>query len=493
MALTNLKFTFGKLGPVDEAKLELGDLTIIAGRNNTGKTYIVNTLYGFLKHVRNYLEIYADSDLSEEFFMEVSSRSVDELVSELIHRGYVSWDISEERLNQVRSTLVQEAAGIYSRLGIGSSFTDPEGHFEDSYFEVEIDIDPFDVIETRFMISTESFVSIKRDGTRFVATLTLGKSEAVATEGVEDSALKDTDEFYHNEIRYILKRLYFLRLVNDQIGGSDEKHILNSHRLTIPLLFKEIDQSRNYIVHYLQQALRDSKFDSNPLDRFLNRTSRYPLPVMDNIDLARQLPELIRGAPLGRYLSTLNELTEMIGGEFKSVRDDIRFVSKESDKAGARHFDIPLDLTSSSVQQMPLLYGILGYLEIDLLIIDEPESHLDTANQIQLTRILSRLVNSGVKVLITTHSDYIVKEFNNLIMLSSPLEDGDKIKFELGYRGDEQLRPDQVKAYVAENGGLTPCKKDRFGLEVTSLDETIDDLNRTSEELASQIMMKEME
>ena len=27
----------------------LGELTIIAGRNNTGKTYIVYTLYGFLK------------------------------------------------------------------------------------------------------------------------------------------------------------------------------------------------------------------------------------------------------------------------------------------------------------------------------------------------------------------------------------------------------------------------------------------------------------
>ena len=29
--------------------MELGDLTIIAGRNNTGKTYLVYTLYGFLK------------------------------------------------------------------------------------------------------------------------------------------------------------------------------------------------------------------------------------------------------------------------------------------------------------------------------------------------------------------------------------------------------------------------------------------------------------
>ena len=44
-----MKFVFKKLGPIKEAELELGDLTIIAGRNNTGKTYVAYTLYGFLR------------------------------------------------------------------------------------------------------------------------------------------------------------------------------------------------------------------------------------------------------------------------------------------------------------------------------------------------------------------------------------------------------------------------------------------------------------
>ena len=46
---TPLTFTFKNVGPIKNAELELGDLTIIAGRNNTGKTYLVYTLYGFLK------------------------------------------------------------------------------------------------------------------------------------------------------------------------------------------------------------------------------------------------------------------------------------------------------------------------------------------------------------------------------------------------------------------------------------------------------------
>ena len=35
---TPVTFTFANVGPITNAKLELGDLTVIAGRNNTGKT-----------------------------------------------------------------------------------------------------------------------------------------------------------------------------------------------------------------------------------------------------------------------------------------------------------------------------------------------------------------------------------------------------------------------------------------------------------------------
>ena len=45
----DITYRFKNIGPVHKADLELGDLTVIAGRNNTGKTYIAYTLYGFLK------------------------------------------------------------------------------------------------------------------------------------------------------------------------------------------------------------------------------------------------------------------------------------------------------------------------------------------------------------------------------------------------------------------------------------------------------------
>ena len=49
-------FRFKNIGPVNDAEVELGDLTIIAGRNNTGKTYMVYTLYGFLKTWKSWFD-----------------------------------------------------------------------------------------------------------------------------------------------------------------------------------------------------------------------------------------------------------------------------------------------------------------------------------------------------------------------------------------------------------------------------------------------------
>ena len=46
-------YRFTNIGPVKDATLELGRLTVIAGRNNTGKTYVSYSLYGFLKTWRS--------------------------------------------------------------------------------------------------------------------------------------------------------------------------------------------------------------------------------------------------------------------------------------------------------------------------------------------------------------------------------------------------------------------------------------------------------
>ena len=57
-----LKATFKNLGPIKNAEIELNDLTIVAGKNNSGKTYISYAIYGFLNILYHY-DITAENDI----------------------------------------------------------------------------------------------------------------------------------------------------------------------------------------------------------------------------------------------------------------------------------------------------------------------------------------------------------------------------------------------------------------------------------------------
>ena len=79
--------------------------------------------------------------------------------------------------------------------------------------------------------------------------------------------------------------------------------------------------------------------------------------------------------------------------------------------------DIRLTRASSMVSELaPVVLYLRGVLGIgDTLIIEEPEAHLHPAAQTQVAMTLARLVRAGVRVLITTHSDWLLKQIGILI------------------------------------------------------------------------------
>ena len=103
--------------------------------------------------------------------------------------------------------------------------------------------------------------------------------------------------------------------------------------------------------------------------------------------------------------------------------------------------------SSSMITELAPVVLFLKYLVRPghLLIFEEPESHLHPAAQLQMARGIARLVNAGVKVLITTHSDIFVSQINNLLALgqASP-----ELVAEGGFVAEDFLRKDQVGAYL---------------------------------------------
>lgn len=73
--------------------------------------------------------------------------------------------------------------------------------------------------------------------------------------------------------------------------------------------------------------------------------------------------------------------------------------------------------SSSMISELaPLVLFLRGVVQSgDTLIIEEPEAHLHPAAQTKIALILARLVRVGVRVIITTHSDWLLEQIGNLI------------------------------------------------------------------------------
>ena len=64
----------------------------------------------------------------------------------------------------------------------------------------------------------------------------------------------------------------------------------------------------------------------------------------------------------------------------------------------------------------PLVLFLRGVIRPgDTLIIEEPEAHLHPRDQTKLAITFARLVRAGVRVIVTTHSDWLLQQIGNLI------------------------------------------------------------------------------
>jgi hypothetical protein len=107
-----------------------------------------------------------------------------------------------------------------------------------------------------------------------------------------------------------------------------------------------------------------------------------------------------------------------------------------------------------------------------------------------MARFFGRLVNEGFKVLVSTHSDYIVREINNLIMLSQNHEKTDQLLHQYGYSKNQCIKPGQVEVLLFKRDETgSPGIKARTievsetGFEIETIDNVVKDLNDSSQDI----------
>ena len=108
--------------------------------------------------------------------------------------------------------------------------------------------------------------------------------------------------------------------------------------------------------------------------------------------------------------------------------------------------DLPLMRASSMVSELAPVVLYLRHIVRpgDVLIIEEPEAHLHPAMQAAFARELARLVRAGVRIVMTTHSEWFLEQIGNLVRLSGL----SKARRQGLESADCALSPDQVGAWL---------------------------------------------
>lgn len=480
MSVKGMEFTFENLGPIDKANLKLGDLTVIAGRNNTGKTYLAHTVYGFLKDFYRAVFFGAGSSVVLRRMSSGMDINADDLVPELLARGQLDWKVNNDDLLADRASVFSSVCSEFSKEGISRLFGESSHLFQNFRMKFEIEHQPID----SWQLDRPTNPRLRHGNMTLTGSFD-GSTYSVHLGG--DIDIEDAHTFSY-ELLSGVNELYIDFLLGDYSEGFVSPRAFVSERSFIHLFYKDLDFTKNQAMVELRRIRAEESEQDHRWREVIDRMSRYTVPFQDTIDMFRDLERPAIGNP--RFSSHLiGRLERMMEGRFVDDKDGgWRFIASRYGK----DINLPPHLASSSASELALLYLYLKksfYAKGSFLIIDEPESHLDTTNQIEFSRILARMIQAGLRVLITTHSDYIVKELNNLIMLHSDFEDKQEVIERLGYT--ESLNPDIVSAYVAENRDLTECHVDKYGIDMPHFDKTIDSINAVSNELTGRLSAEE--
>ena len=256
--------------------------------------------------------------------------------------------------------------------------------------------------------------------------------------------------------------------------------LMPAERNGLHLFFRELSTRRAALLHHASKE----NIDLNELLKDVIR-SRYALPIARYINWLNELTEIQRGGAGAFHQQAQRLQKQLAKGAYKVERRSgvIRFKPYQRKRGGTATQSMGLHMTSSTVKS---LFGLWFYLENqaqpgDLLMIDEPELNIHPENQRHIARLLARLVNAGLRVVISTHSDYIVREFNSLLMLS---QDNGELRKKYGYSKDEVLNVEQVSACLFDNQKITPFEiSPEDGIYATTFDTVIEDLNRVNDDI----------
>ena len=397
-------------GPIKASCVDLRPLTVFVGPSNTGKTYLATLVYALHGAFNSLTHPSLLSPLGSGKVMDIlkhlmnSTTAATEEIQEMfntLEKNEQPFKLSDMpvEMREHLSTLLKEDTGLFK--GVLQKLPD----------ELKNCFDLGSIAELNRLIDEQS--------NQFNIGLKIG-SETYKHWGIQmthsESAEIDIDVSHFLDDP-MPDSLVLLPSGWSVSGGLDDNNTtMKSIGYTI--------RDRYYLPASRSGIMQSHRIIASSLVTRATRVGleRFPeMPTLSGV-VADFMQKIIQYTESGNGHPEMEKIAEslesnMLGGQVRlkpslSGYPDFHYAS------GGAATELRLSQSSSMVSELAPLVLFLrsGVKSGDMLIIEEPEAHLHPGAQADMAVILARLVRAGVRVIVTTHSDWLLEEISNLTL-----------------------------------------------------------------------------
>jgi energy-coupling factor transporter ATP-binding protein EcfA2 len=476
-----VKISIKNVGIVAEAQVDLAKkLIVLCGPNNSGKTYVAYTLYGLLKTasgLRTRRRLRPPG-------LEKSTLAEDKWELDLLTLlKSDNYSLLKEYISDFKDVLPDVFATDKSKFAEATLSANVDPEFDAGYLEKTIRNSFIDI--SYQMLPGYSYNFKKAPGALALEfTLVIRRA-------------KDTPEVSREQLLSTRNTVLDLLVPSIILGTLFPKSfILPTQRTSVNIFSTQLSMNRSQVVEAMVQ-LREQGAGEREAKAFaalqkaqtsiLNEVRRYTMPIRDSLSIADDLVNLSKTTTEFSGLADELEQSILKGAITVSPIGEILYSPRNFNDAGP----LSVNLWGSMISSLSSLVFYFRHLASkgDFIVFDEPELNLHPDNQIKIARFIATLVNTGFSVLISTHSDYIIHELNNLILLDGLTAKEFKNLEKYGYKKLNVIQSEDIQVLLFD-GEMNQKKIDvknvdvsKEGFSIKTIDESIHLLNATSTDI----------
>lgn len=403
-SVRNIVVDVQNFGPIRSGKFDLRPLTVLTGKNNTGKSWLASIVYALFSYSSSTKYRALVRERQHDSRSKIMTKFVDNpsrWIDNLEKRSCI--ELSDDEINTVSSflDLDRQAKLIAEEIFRCSRAVEPRSTIRtnsesDATILVRNSENSLDTgLSTEYTLNVNSslaelkasihnrFLVDKREKQRLLRMLRdLQKSEAGDERRRSLTFLfEDLLELIHEKT--MLTRKNALYLPAERVG------LINNYR--------------TYVSSVLQENIDHNSLQSSGV----------------NLDFIRKLLDIPHNGYETDSSSTASFLERNLLMGHIEVSHDSFSIPRFFFNSPSMKEKLPLNMASSMVSQMAPVVLFLRYYNQThrMFIVEEPEAQLHPENQVKFIQEICRCVRMGYEVLVTTHSEWIIEELSNQVLL----------------------------------------------------------------------------